>query len=106
MAIIASGTRAEIERVLSLQNAGGGVSQRGISSGISESVCRNSRGGRPAMFTGSMFGALESIREVFGPLRLDAIGTCGKWGQQVPSSGGSHYFLVLDPHPDVRLGGR
>lgn len=61
---------------------------------------------KPAMFTGSMFGALESIREAFGPLRLDAIGTCGKWGQQVPSSGGSHFFLVLDPHPSVLLGGR
>ena len=38
-------------------------------------------------------------------LKLDAIGYCGKWGQSVPSSGGSHYFLVLDPHDDVRLGG-
>lgn len=61
---------------------------------------------RPAIFSGSMFGALESIREGFGPLRLDAIGTCGKWGQSVPSSGGSHWFLVLEPHPSVRLGGR
>ena len=54
----------------------------------------------------AMFGALKSIREAFGPLILDAIGHCGKWGQSVPSSGGSHYFLVLDPHPTVRLGGR
>lgn len=61
---------------------------------------------RPAIFSGSMFGALSSIREGFGPLLLDAIGTCGKWGQSVPSSGGSHYFLVLDPDPSVRLGGR
>jgi len=61
---------------------------------------------KPAIFSGSMFGALESVREAFGPLRLDAIGHCGKWGQSVPSSGGSHYFLVLDPHPAVRLGGR
>lgn len=61
---------------------------------------------KPAIFSGSMFGALESVREAFGPLRLDAIGHCGKWGQNVPSSGGSHYFLVLDPHPAVRLGGR
>jgi len=60
---------------------------------------------KPAIFSGSMFGALNSIREAFGPLRLDAIGYCGKWGQQVPSSGGSHYFLVLDPDPRVRLGG-
>ncbi|HKQ61420.1 MAG TPA: TldD/PmbA family protein [Candidatus Polarisedimenticolaceae bacterium] len=60
---------------------------------------------QPAIFSGSMFGALRSVREAFGPLRLDAIGTCGKWGQSVPSSGGSHYFLVLDPDPSVRLGG-
>ena len=60
---------------------------------------------KPAIFAGSMFGALRSIREAFGPLRLDALGTCGKWGQSVPSSGGSHYFLVVDPEPSVRLGG-
>jgi TldD protein len=61
---------------------------------------------KPAIFSGSMFGALGAIREAFGPLLLDAIGTCGKWGQSVPSSGGSHYFLVLDPDPSVKLGGR
>jgi TldD protein len=61
---------------------------------------------KPAIFSGSMFGALQSVREAFGPLRLDAIGYCGKWGQSVPSSGGSHYFLFLEPHPTVRLGGR
>ena len=60
---------------------------------------------RPAIFSGSMFGALGAIREAFGPLLLDAIGTCGKWGQSVPSSGGSHWFLVLDADPSVRLGG-
>jgi TldD protein len=60
---------------------------------------------RPAIFSGSMFGALHAVREAFGPLKLDAIGHCGKWGQSVPSSGGSHYFLVLDPDPTVRLGG-
>jgi TldD protein len=53
-----------------------------------------------------MFGAPPSIREGFGPLLLDAIGTCGKWGQSVPSSGGSHYFLTLDSDASVRLGGR
>lgn len=60
---------------------------------------------RPAIFSGSMFGALGAIRETYGPLLLDAIGTCGKWGQSVPSSGGSHWFLALDPDPSVRLGG-
>ena len=61
---------------------------------------------KPAIFSGSMFGALHAVREAFGPLQLDAIGYCGKWGQSVPSSGGSHSFLVLDPDPTVRLGGR
>jgi TldD protein len=61
---------------------------------------------KPAIFSGSMFGALQSVREAFGPLVLDAIGYCGKWGQSVPSSGGSHYFLVLEPHESVGLGGR
>jgi TldD protein len=60
---------------------------------------------KPAIFSGSMFSALHAIREAFGPLLLDALGYCGKWGQSVPSSGGSHYFLVLDPDPKVRLGG-
>ena len=60
---------------------------------------------KPAIFSGSMIGALHALREAFGPLRLDATGYCGKWGQSVRSSGGSHYFLVLDPHPTVRLGG-
>jgi TldD protein len=61
---------------------------------------------KPAIFSGSMFGALGAIREAFGPLLLDALGTCGKWGQSVPSSGGSHYFLFLEPDPTVRLGGK
>jgi TldD protein len=60
---------------------------------------------KPAIFSGSMFGALSSIREAFGPLKLDALGHCGKWGQSVPSSGGSHYFLMLEPDPTVLLGG-
>jgi TldD protein len=60
---------------------------------------------KPAIFSGSMFNALHAVREAFGPLMLDALGHCGKWGQSVPSSGGSHYFLVLDPDPQVRLGG-
>jgi len=60
---------------------------------------------KPAIFSGSMFNALHAVREAFGPLILDALGYCGKWGQSVPSSGGSHYFLMLDPDPQVRLGG-
>lgn len=61
---------------------------------------------RPAIFSGSVMGALESIRGAVGELRLDAMGTCGKRGQGVPSSGGSHRLLFLEAHPKVRLGGK
>jgi hypothetical protein len=37
---------------------------------------------------------------------LDAIGTCGKWGQSVPSSGGSHGYVFLEPNEAVGVGGR
>jgi TldD protein len=60
---------------------------------------------QPAVFSGKSLSALRAIRAGLGPLRLDAMGHCGKGGQSVPSSGGSHAFLVLDPHPDVVLGG-
>ena len=61
---------------------------------------------KPAIFSGYFLSALGAVKTAFGPLVLDAIGTCGKWGQKVPSSGGSHYFLYLEPRPDVILGGR
>ncbi|MBA3946931.1 MAG: TldD/PmbA family protein [Herpetosiphonaceae bacterium] len=61
---------------------------------------------QPSIFSGQALAALEAIRAGFGPLQLDAIGFCGKAGQSVPSSGGSHYFLYLDAHPAVQIGGR
>ena len=61
---------------------------------------------KPGIFSGRIDAALHSIRRAFGPLRLDAAGTCGKAGQSVPSSGGSHHFLLLDEDPQVRIGGR
>lgn len=60
---------------------------------------------RPAIFSGSILSALESILAGIGPLRIDAMGTCGKMFQGVPSSGGSHYFLVLDKNPEIIIGG-
>ena len=39
-------------------------------------------------------------------LQLDAIGTCGKWGQSVPSSGGSHGYVFLEPNEAIGVGGR
>jgi TldD protein len=52
-------------------------------------------------FTGLAERALASIVAGIGPLTVDAIGTCGKDGSRVTSSGGSHSLLVLDPDPDL-----
>jgi TldD protein len=61
---------------------------------------------QPGIFAGRTEAALHAIRAGFGPLQLDAMGFCGKAGQSVPSSGGSHYFLYLDAHPQITIGGR
>ena len=59
---------------------------------------------RPSAFRGSILGGLRSLSEGFGPLILDAIGSCGKWGQSVPSCGGSHAFVFLEPDPAIGVG--
>lgn len=61
---------------------------------------------KPGIFSGRIEAVLHSIKRGYGPLRLDAAGTCGKAGQSVPSSGGSHHFLLIDENPLVRIGGR
>jgi TldD protein len=61
---------------------------------------------RPAIFSGSVLEALKAIRGGIGSLRLDAMGTCGKGGQGVPSCGGSHRLLCLEASPQIRLGGK
>lgn len=60
---------------------------------------------RPAIFSGKILIALRAVRAGIGPLKIDAMGTCGKMFQGVPSSGGSHYFLVLDKNPEIVIGG-
>lgn len=60
---------------------------------------------QPGIFAGKTLSALKSIRAGIGPMLTDALGTCGKWGQAVPSSGGSHAFLLLDAHPEITIGG-
>lgn len=60
---------------------------------------------RPAIFSGKVLSALRAVRAGLGPLKIEAMGTCGKMFQGVPSSGGSHYFLVLDQNPEIMLGG-
>ncbi len=60
---------------------------------------------QPGIFAGKTLSALKAIMAGIGPMVTDALGTCGKWGQGVPSSGGSHAFLVLRADPDITLGG-
>ncbi len=60
---------------------------------------------QPGIFAGKTLSALKAITTGIGPMVTDALGTCGKWGQGVSSSGGSHAFLVLRADPDITLGG-
>jgi TldD protein len=60
---------------------------------------------RSAVFSGHSLSALNAISAALGPLRLDVQGFCGKGGQSVPTSGGSHAYVVLERRPDVHVGG-
>ncbi|AFM01756.1 putative Zn-dependent protease-like protein [Desulfitobacterium dehalogenans ATCC 51507] len=60
---------------------------------------------QPSIFSGRILSALQAIRAGVGGGCYDAIGTCGKGGQSVPSSGGSHRYLLLDRDENVTLGG-
>ncbi|SDG14867.1 TldD/PmbA family protein [Desulfosporosinus hippei] len=60
---------------------------------------------QPSIFSGKILSALEAIRGGLGEGCYDAIGTCGKGGQSVASSGGSHRFLLMDVDQQVSLGG-
>lgn len=60
---------------------------------------------RPSIFSGKILSALMAIKTGFGDEKYDAIGTCGKNGQAVPSSGGSNRYLFLEANHEVSLGG-
>lgn len=60
---------------------------------------------KPAIFSGKILSVLQSVIAACGDLQLDAMGTCGKMGQGVPSCGGSHHFLVIAANPDIMIGG-
>lgn len=60
---------------------------------------------QPSIFSGKILSALQAIRGGLGGGCYDAIGTCGKGGQSVASSGGSHRYLLLDRDENVSLGG-
>lgn len=60
---------------------------------------------RGAIFSGQILSALRSVTAGLGPVQIDAMGTCGKMFQGVPSSGGSHYLLVLNADEEITIGG-
>ncbi|HBV85969.1 MAG TPA: peptidase [Desulfosporosinus sp.] len=60
---------------------------------------------QPSIFSGKILSALEAIRGGLGEGCYDAIGSCGKGGQSVASSGGSHRYLLMDADQQVSLGG-
>ena len=60
---------------------------------------------QPAVFSGKSLSALNSIVGALGDLVLDEPGQCIKGSQAVPTSGGSHAFVVLEPHPEVTVAG-
>jgi TldD protein len=60
---------------------------------------------KPAIFSGKILSVLDSVSAALGELKVDAMGTCGKMGQGVPSCGGSHYFLVIEKNPEIMIGG-
>jgi TldD protein len=61
---------------------------------------------KPAIFSGKVLSVLRSVTAALGPLQVDAMGTCGKMGQGVPSCGGSHLFLVIAANPEIMIGGK
>ena len=61
---------------------------------------------KPAIFSGKVLSVLQSVTAALGPLQIDAMGTCGKMGQSVPSCGGSHLFLVIAENPEIMIGGK
>ncbi|MCX8059098.1 MAG: metallopeptidase TldD-related protein [Spirochaetes bacterium] len=61
---------------------------------------------KPSVFSGITLKTLDSISFGIGNLKLDAIGRCGKSGQSVNSSGGSHYFLGINYNENIIIGGK
>ncbi|RNC29528.1 MAG: Metalloprotease TldD [Candidatus Dichloromethanomonas elyunquensis] len=60
---------------------------------------------RPGIFSGKILSVLGSVRLSTGQERYDAIGTCGKAGQSIPSSGGGSGYIFIEKNEHIRLGG-
>lgn len=59
----------------------------------------------PGIFSGKILSVLESVKLSIGKKKVDAIGTCGKAGQLVPSSGGASGYISISRNQNIRLGG-
>jgi TldD protein len=57
---------------------------------------------KPGIFSGKILSVLESVTLSLGEERYDAIGTCGKAGQMVPSSGGGSGYIYLKKNENIR----
>jgi len=60
---------------------------------------------QPGIFSGKILSVLKSVQLSLGSEKLDAIGTCGKAGQLVPSSGGASGYISIAKNENIRLGG-
>jgi TldD protein len=60
---------------------------------------------QPGIFSGEILSVLESVKISLGQEKYNAIGTCGKAGQMVPSSGGGSGYILLEKNEKVKLGG-
>lgn len=57
------------------------------------------------IFSGKILSVLEAVKASIGEERYNAIGTCGKAGQMVPSSGGGNGYILLEKNNHVKVGG-
>jgi TldD protein len=60
---------------------------------------------QPGIFSGEILSVLKSVKISLGQEQYNAIGTCGKAGQMVPSSGGGSGYIILEKNEKVKLGG-
>jgi len=60
---------------------------------------------KPGIFSGKILSVLASVGCSLGQEKYDAIGTCGKGGQLVASSGGGSGYICLSKNENVRIGG-
>jgi len=60
---------------------------------------------QPGIFSGKILSVLQSVKMSLGEKKIDAIGTCGKAGQHVPSCGGASGYIFITKNENIRLGG-